>query len=179
MRWSWRSAQPKTPLETAEAIERVIDQLQAVVLDIRSYIFDLRPREFSGDLAEAVTNLAHEFQQNSQIATEVDVDVSVSPSLPTSLTVYNIAHEGLSNIQRHAQAELVTISLRISDGAGQLLLTDDGIGFDTGKDLNQSHRGLRNMLTRARAVNADLQLESSPGKGTRLSLRFPLNPSGS
>ena len=160
--------------EAAEGIERVIDQLQAVVRNIRSYIFDLRPREFSGDLAEAVSNLAHEFQQNSQIATEVEINVSATPSLSTSLTVYNIAHEGLSNIQRHAHAEQVRIALDVSDSGGHLLIVDDGVGFEIGADRGQSHRGLRNMLTRARSIDAELQLDSSPGNGSRVSLRFPV-----
>ena len=159
---------------TAEAIERVIDQLQAVVRNIRSYIFDLRPREFSGDLTEAISNLAHEFQQNSQIAVEADIDVSVVPNLATSLTVYNIAHESLSNIQRHAQAEQVRISLQVKDTGGLLLVVDDGVGFDTGADVGQSHRGLRNMFTRARSIDGELEMDSSPGSGTRLSLRFPV-----
>lgn len=164
------------PNETTEAIERVIDQLQAVVLNIRSYIFDLRPREFSGDLAEAIANLANEFQQNSQIAVEADIKVTAMPSLSTALTVYNIAHECLSNIQRHSRAEVVRLSLRVNDDGGQLIIADDGIGFDFDPNLSQSHRGLRNMFSRARSIEADLELDSSSGNGTRLSLRFPLNP---
>jgi two-component system CheB/CheR fusion protein len=162
--------------ETAEGIERVIDQLQAVVRNIRSYIFDLRPREFSGNLPEAVANLAHEFQQNSQVVTEVQIDASATPNLSTSLTVYNIAHESLSNIQRHARAELVKVTLEFSNGTGQLIVADDGVGFEVGADREQSHRGLRNMFSRARLIDAELKLDSSPGNGTRLSLRFPISP---
>jgi PAS domain S-box-containing protein len=165
--------------ETMEGIERVIDQLQTVVRNIRSYIFDLRPREFSGNLVEAVSTLVHEFQQNSQIATEIEINVSTTPSLSTSVTVYNIAHESLSNIQRHARAELVRITLEIDNHGGHFLVVDDGIGFDVGIDYGQSHRGLRNMFARARSINAELQLDSRPGQGTRLSLRFPVSsPAG-
>jgi two-component system CheB/CheR fusion protein len=162
--------------ETIEGIERVIDQLQTVVRNIRSYIFDLRPREFNGNLSEAVSSLAHEFQQNSQVATEVEISASAEPSLATSLTVYNIAHESLSNIQRHAQAELVKIKLAVNEGSGHLLIVDDGVGFELGSDQGQSHRGLRNMFARARSIEGELELDSSPGNGTRLSLRFPLSP---
>jgi PAS domain S-box-containing protein len=166
----------ETSSDTAESIERVIDQLQTVVQNIRSYIFDLRPREFSGDLSEAFANLANEFQQNSQIQTELEMDVAASPHLTTSLTVYNIAHEGLSNVQRHAQAERVTISLQVDQDGGELRVSDDGVGFDAGADRGQSHRGLRNMVARAKSIGAELSLESKPGKGTRLALRFPLDP---
>jgi signal transduction histidine kinase len=151
--------------------------LQEVVLNIRSYIFDLRPREFSGNLVDALSSLASEFQQNSQIATEIDIQGDGSPSLATSMVVYNIAHEGLSNIQRHAQAESVKIMLRIEETTGQLILIDDGVGFEVNADRGQIHRGLRNMFARAHSVDAELQLDSSPGSGTRLSLRFPLEPS--
>jgi hypothetical protein len=136
-------------------------------------IFDLRPREFGGDLVEAVTNLANEFGQNSQIATEVEIRGNGSVDLPTSMAVYNIAHESLSNIQRHSRASNVSVLLELDDGAGRLEVVDNGVGFDMGVDLGQSHRGMRNMYARARAVDAELDVESAPGAGTRLVIRFP------
>jgi PAS domain S-box-containing protein len=155
------------------SLEHVIDQLHGVVRNIRSYIFDLRPREFSGDLVEAVANLTNEFGQNSQIATELEIRGSASVDLPTSMAVYNIAHECLSNIQRHSQASSVSVVLELDNGTGQLEVVDNGVGFDMGADRGQSHRGLRNMYARARAVAADLEMESAPGEGTRLVIRFP------
>ncbi|HEY7465823.1 MAG TPA: PAS domain S-box protein [Dehalococcoidia bacterium] len=155
------------------SLEHVIDQLHGVVRNIRSYIFDLRPREFSGDLVEAVTNLTNEFGQNSQIATELEIRGNASVDLPTSMAVYNIAHECLSNIQRHSRASNVSVALEFDDGTGQLEVVDNGVGFDMGADRGQSHRGVRNMYARARAVAADLEMESAPGQGTRLVIRFP------
>jgi two-component system CheB/CheR fusion protein len=155
------------------SLEHVIDQLHAVVRNIRSYIFDLRPREFSGDLVEAVSNLANEFGQNSQIATELEIRGNVSVDLPTSMAVYNIAHESLSNIQRHSRASNVSVVLELDDGVGRLEVVDNGVGFDMGVDLGQSHRGMRNMYARARAVEAELDVQSAPGEGTRLVIRFP------
>jgi PAS domain S-box-containing protein len=164
--------------ETIDGIERAIDQLQTVVRNIRSYIFDLRPREFSGNLAEAVSNLANEFQQNSQVATQLVVQGDGVPSLATSLTVYNIAHESLSNIQRHAHASQVSVTLDLGESEGKLLVADNGVGFDANADSGQSHRGLRNMRARARSIEAELELDSSPGSGARLTLRFPLAAPG-
>jgi len=154
-------------------LERVIDHLHGVVRDIRSYIFDLRPREFSGDLAEGVSNLADEFKQNSQISTSIEIDRLVAAKIETSLAVYGIAHESLSNIQRHAGASHVSITLRREGDACVLEVNDDGAGFDTTVALSDGHRGLRNMVSRARGVNAVLDVRSAPGQGTRLRLRFP------
>jgi PAS domain S-box-containing protein len=156
------------------SLERVIDHLHDVVRNIRSYIFDLRPREFGGDLVEAVTNLTNEFGQNSQIPTVLEISGSGSVALDTSMAVYNITHESLSNIQRHSRAAHVNVRLELSDGNGCLEVTDDGVGFDLTEDRAQTHRGLRNMQARARAVEADLALESAPGQGTRLKIVFPL-----
>jgi PAS domain S-box-containing protein len=166
------------PSETDQSIERVIDQLHTVVRNIRSYIFDLRPREFNGSLTEAVTSLANEFQQNSQVPTDVEVVGNASPSLTTSMTVYSITHECLSNIQRHAAATQVKIRLEFDDQAGELEVEDNGVGFDASADRGQSHRGLRNMFARARSIDAEMNLDSSPGKGAKLKLRFPLSPIG-
>jgi signal transduction histidine kinase len=155
-------------------LERVIDHLHDVVRNIRSYIFDLRPREFGGDLVEAVTNLTTEFGQNSQIPTVLEISGSGNADLNTSMAVYNITHESLSNIQRHSHASHVNVRLELNDGSGCREITDDGVGFDMSADRTQTHRGLRNMQTRARAVEADLALESAPGQGTRLKIVFPL-----
>lgn len=157
-----------------EAIGRVVDRLHGVVRDVRSYIFDLRPREFSGDLSEAIGSLAQEFSQNSQIQTSTEIeDGGAAADLATSMAVYNIAHECLSNIQRHSQATHVWIGLRFDGDSGQLEVVDDGVGFDPGAAQSGTHRGLRNMQSRAREVNAELNLESAKNRGTRLSVRFP------
>jgi PAS domain S-box-containing protein len=158
-----------------DALEHVIDQLHAVVRNIRSYIFDLRPREFSGDLVEAVTNLSNEFAQNSQIATVLDIRAGAAVALPTSVAIYNIAHESLSNSQRHSKASEVRVMLDLSGSVGALEVMDNGVGFDIEADVSQSHRGLRNIQTRARSVDADLTLESKLGKGTCLTVRFPVD----
>jgi signal transduction histidine kinase len=88
--------------------------------------------------------------------------------------VYNIAHESLSNIQRHSRATEVNITLNLDDGLGVLEVVDNGVGFDLSADRSQSHRGLRNMHARARSVNGELQLSSEPGAGTKLAVRFPV-----
>jgi two-component system sensor kinase FixL len=157
------------------SLERVIDHLHGVLRNIRSYIFDLRPREFSGDLVEAVTNLTSEFGQNSQIQTAVDIIGSGDVDLSTATAIYNITHESLSNIQRHSHASHVSIRLELDDGKGYLEVSDDGVGFDMSADLTQTHRGLRNMYSRAQTVGADLQMESAPGEGTRLTILFPVS----
>lgn len=157
----------------AAGVERAIDQLQEVVRSIRSYIFDLRPRQFAGNLAEALSNLAEEFGQNSQIETETSIigEADLEPS--TAVALYHIAHEGLSNIQRHAQAKHVSVTLSFFGRSGLLEIKDDGVGFDPSREIPESHHGMRNMAARVRSIHATLNVASAPGKGTRLSIDFP------
>jgi PAS domain S-box-containing protein len=156
-----------------DGIEKAIVQLNQIIRGIRSFIFDLRPREFSGSLSDALANLADEFAQNSQIATQSNVERGEEPKPGTSMTVYLIAHEALSNVRKHARANRVLVSLSFSDGAGHLAIRDDGTGFDPSVKPPPGHYGIHNMMTRARSIGATLEVESAPGKGTSLRLSFP------
>jgi PAS domain S-box-containing protein len=76
-----------------QSVERAIEQLHNVTRSIRSYIFDLRPRHFTGNLPGALQDLAREFQQNSQIATSASIEEAL-PQLDSgrSVALYQIAH---------------------------------------------------------------------------------------
>jgi PAS domain S-box-containing protein len=166
-------------VEGRKGVERAINQLHNTTRNIRSYIFDLRPRQFTGDLPSAIEDLAREFQQNSQI----NCGVGLGSNLPeldmeTAVAFYQIVHEALSNIQKHARASFVQILLRRTSKAFWLEVIDNGVGFDTTAEVGQQHRGLRNMVTRCKNAGADLHFISAPGKGATIRIELPLAPSG-
>jgi PAS domain S-box-containing protein len=170
---------PEADEEGRKSVERAINQLHNTTRNIRSYIFDLRPRQFTGDLPSAIEDLAREFQQNSQI----NCGVGLGSNLPeldmeTAVAFYQIVHESLSNIHKHAKASFVQILLRRTNRAFRLEVIDNGVGFDTTAEVGQRHRGLRNMVTRCKNAGAELQFISSPGKGTTVRIDLPLAPSG-
>jgi PAS domain S-box-containing protein len=160
--------------EVKRQVERAIEELHDVSRDIRSYVFDLRPRQFAGNFSNALMELADEFQQNSQIETQVEISPGL-PTIPTSqaVSLYLVVHEALSNVRKHARASRVSISLRRVDPYIQLSIADDGTGFDPGGEVPERHRGLRNMKARARAADAVMSIESQPGGGTSVNLRIP------
>jgi signal transduction histidine kinase len=84
----------------------------------------------------------------------------------TSQQVYRIAEEALNNIVRHANAR--HIAMRWAQHT--LTIRDDGAGFDTSASPN-GHYGLVGMKERAELINADLKIDSAPGKGTRIQLK--------
>jgi signal transduction histidine kinase len=158
----------------SQTVEHAISQLHEVVRSIRSFIFDLRPREFSGTLPEALTNLAAEFQQNSQITTRTEIDFVCDIEIEVAVAAYHIAHEALSNIQKHSRASSVIVSLSQNSPHARLEIRDDGVGFDVAASPPEGHHGMRNMAARARAMQAMLSIDSAPGKGATVSLVFPL-----
>ena len=163
------------PDEVRRRIDRAIDQLNDTIRDIRSYIFELRPARFSGDLTESLGGLAHEFRVNSLIETSIDV----SPNLPPvsgegGTALFHIAQEALNNIRKHARASTVDVGLHAEGGHVTLSITDNGDGFDAGHDFSEEHRGLRNMASRARAAGGTLSIDASPTKGTRIQVDIPV-----
>lgn len=165
----------QAPLEAKTSVGHSIEQLQGVIRDIRSYIFDLRPRQFTGNLGQALRELGQEFQANSSIPTEVQAPQELAElDHSAGVALYIIAHEALSNTRKYAEASNVLISLDHSEAGIRLDVRDDGRGFDTTEEVAQVHRGLRNMASRAGIIGANLGIESAPGRGTVIHVEVSL-----
>jgi two-component system sensor histidine kinase DevS len=156
-------------------LDRSITQLNDVIRDIRSYIFELRPTRFSGDLREALPALVQEFRINSL----AEASLSMPDELPevdeaVSAALFHIAQEALSNIRKHAGARTVGVRVAGDGGALVLEIRDDGRGFDTARTFSEEHNGVRNMMSRAEAAGGTLSIESTPGVGTVLRAAIPM-----
>jgi PAS domain S-box-containing protein len=170
---------PESDEEGRRGVERAINQLHNTTRNIRSYIFDLRPRQFTGDLPSAIEDLAREFQQNTQINAAVGLGGNLPDlDMETAVAFYQVVHEALSNIRKHARATFVQILLRRTDRAFRLEVIDNGQGFDTSAEVGQRHRGLRNMMARCKNAGADFRIDSTPGRGAHIRIDLPLSPAG-
>ncbi len=96
----------------------------------------------------------------------------------TALQVYRIAQEAISNALRHANAEVVWVTLSDDDGDLAVEVEDDGIGFTVDADRTRSV-GLYSMTRRAHSVGAALTVETSPGAGTTVRVVLPAAAVGS
>ncbi len=85
---------------------------------------------------------------------------------------YLVCKEAINNAAKYSRCKNVTILLKQQDDGIQLIVSDDGIGFDEEK--NTAGNGLRNMESRASAMNAGLRIISSPGKGTLVKMDVPV-----
>ena len=91
-----------------------------------------------------------------------------------STGLFHITQEALANIAKHARARTVTMNLRRDGPLVILTLRDDGRGFDTSTVKAYTGHGLQNMQERARAMGAQLHLDSVPGQGTLIEVKLPV-----
>jgi signal transduction histidine kinase len=160
--------------ETASRLEGAVEELDRVIRDLRNYIFGLRPGILADrQLDQALRAMAAETQARSSMTVEVEVDAGLAASLSERSTdIVQVTREALSNVVRHARAATAKVSLSREGAVAVLTIDDDGVGFDAGGE--SVGNGLRNMRERAASLHGSLQVSSRNGKGTRLSIKFPI-----
>jgi signal transduction histidine kinase len=88
--------------------------------------------------------------------------------------IYRLAQEALNNVAKHARADVVDVVLERSAEYVSLIIEDYGVGFDPcNTETVGQGLGLIGMRERAALVGADLQIESTPGRGTTVIVRAP------
>jgi len=165
------------PAQAREKIEQAIEGLNKSIRDIRSYILDLRPRQFRGeDLMDGLKRLIDEFKANTQTEVSLIGPEDGKVTLPTShaTALFHICQESLANIAKHAHARRTTLQLWKAPERVLLEISDDGQGFDLAKMSATIGHGLSNMHTRARKVGGDVEITSELGKGTTVLAWVPL-----
>ncbi|MCW3093357.1 MAG: sensor histidine kinase [Ferruginibacter sp.] len=90
------------------------------------------------------------------------------------LILYRMSQEILNNMIKHSSAKQIEISLHATEKLIKLAFNDDGIGFNVEEQMNTPGAGLRNLQSRALLINAQLQIQSSPGNGTQITIELPL-----
>jgi len=140
---------------------------------IRNLALDLRPSALDElGLPVALQDYTETFASRTGIP--VRLELSGPPrrlSAETEITLFRIVQEGLTNVAKHAEANLVTVKLAFDSPNVKLTIEDDGVGFDVERALGVEQRkslGLLGMQERCHLIGGELQIQSHPGKGTRL-----------
>jgi PAS domain S-box-containing protein len=160
------------PARSAHAVEEVrrlthgaLAQMRTLLLELRADPLDEIPiQQLLRHLVEAT---------ESRVRTVVRLAVNEEEPLPGALhtPVYRIAQEALDNVARHAGAPHAWVNLDVVPTGIHLVLGDDGQGFDP-EAVDSSHRGLRCMRDRADEVGGRLQIQSSVGGGTQVTVAW-------
>lgn len=145
--------------------------------DLRHLINDLRPPQLDDmGLTAALRWMAERANERGLFQTELKISGEPIP-LPSELetTLFRIGQEALNNVAKHAQAKKVIVLLDYADGPS-LTVCDDGVGFNPTAMLDPNNLrtswGLIGMQERVNLINAELDIESEPNHGTRLTVRL-------
>jgi two-component system sensor histidine kinase DegS len=91
------------------------------------------------------------------------------------LAIYRVMQEALQNVHKHAHASAVGMAWSRANDTWVLHVTDDGMGFDLVKAARHKKSvGLLSMRERAELIGGSLQIQSTPGKGTAVTLQLPI-----
>lgn len=165
----------KAPRKSKQHVTQAIRQLNHLVLEVRQFIADLTRRTApSLDFTVALNQLVISCSSETRTTPELDLDptalTGVTPVIGEQLL--SIAREALSNSVRHAGASHRSVSLRKIDSSIRLRVADDGKGFDLDRKRRRGH-GLANMAARARTIGAQFTLDSTPNRGTSITIDVP------
>ena len=164
-------------------IEECTRMVDNAVRQIRSVARNLRPSVLDDlGLSDALESVLEQHAQASGWRTRMMSDEigRLAPELET--TCFRIGQEALTNVARHAKATLVEIDLHARERELELVVRDNGAGFDAAQigspEMRRKHFGLVSMSERANLAGGKLAVESAPGQGTRLRVTLPLTATG-
>ena len=168
----------RTDPDRCEAqLEEIAQGVKGHTQDIQELIYDLRPLALDQlGLTGAIKQQAERFGQQAAIEATFESPQELALAPVTEVTVFRIVQECLSNIQKHAKASQVGVSLQVMDTGMELRITDDGRGFVQNKVVSgtvESGHGLLNMRERAELLGGSFSVKTSPGRGCQVILYIP------
>ena len=167
------------PADTFQPVHSRMHDSMVIVNDtiesIRNVITDLRPSTLDDfGLTATIRWYGELFTKRTDIAITMQIE-ELLPRLPahTENAMFRIFQESLTNVQKHAHATEVTVSLEEKEHKVRLLIHDNGIGFDTtnmSKIPERKGWGLVMMTERAREALGNFSVKSQPGQGTQVAV---------
>jgi signal transduction histidine kinase len=158
----------RDPTKAVETINTAKLLASQCLQDTRQAVQTMRQSPF--DLNNALSTLVSQIQPNQQIEIQTQLNLPLLP-LQTSRQLYCIIQEGLTNIQKHAQATRVRLQGQGTEDGIQIKLMDNGCGFEL---LTPSLGfGLRGMQERVQMLGGTLKIDSSPNNGTEIKVWVP------
>ncbi len=171
------SVQDSDLKQADKEIGRLREGVDRANVELRELLAHFRAPIDQRGIVPVLTDMMKQFREDNDILvfSQFHGD-EVNPPMHIQRQVVRIVQEALANVRKHADAHMVRLLLKLNfDGNGQLLIEDDGHGFEEATEDNLTsgdHIGLKVMQERAAYIDADLSLESEPGEGTRVELHF-------
>ncbi|MBM4424874.1 MAG: PAS domain S-box protein [Chloroflexi bacterium] len=161
--------------DVGDQVKETIRNVEDMMRHVRQVFYELRPPSLTAQpLAKTLETLC----SSLALSTGLRVDFSSQEQLPPipdvqATVLYRLIQEGVNNVVKHAKATSVWINLEYVDGEMNISLEDDGQGFDPRRRVTYG-MGLQGIRERFFMLSGNLDIESAPGKGTRLYGSLPI-----
>lgn len=175
------SYQDRDPQETAQAILDAKEAAANALSDVRSSVGTLRSDEIKFSLVTSLEKLINGISGDSLKVNFSHKGSASGYSRSTLMILYRAAQEGLTNVQKHAQASEVDLDIEFGKDEATMILCDNGQGFDTAslmhpQSAQQSGFGLRGIRERLDMVRGMVALNSKSQQGTEIKIVVPKKP---
>ncbi len=160
-------------IEFAQLLRTTAEEVNRISADLRPHGLEIL------GLASALRGVVAEFAERMGLSIKVNF-AKMTTRLPAraELALYRVLQEALRNVEQHAKARHVTVTLARRGAVVQLAIRDDGVGFDAsaqqGHGMQAGRFGLLSMRERARAVSGSLNVKSTTSGGTEIRLNVPV-----
>lgn len=163
--------------QDATAVARVVDEIDAGVResysDVRELLLHFRTRTSDEDIEPALRTTLSKFEHQTGLHVQLDIEGHGLPLDPdVQVQALHVVQEALSNVRKHARAQRVWLRVQQAP-EWRFEVRDDGRGFDAHAVPGEAQVGLRIARERAQRVGGRVDVESTPGEGTRVTLTLP------
>lgn len=164
-------------VRAAAEAERITAACESASREARALLTELRDEAALLPLPDAVAAVVRRWGEENGVTVTCAIDERADLPLRTRHEVLAIVGEALTNVERHAAARSVEVTLARGDDGVELTMRDDGRGFERvpADELSRlGHYGLIGLGERAEGIGGELTVESAPGAGTTIVARFPV-----
>ena len=161
-------------------VDRAIELTRDGMTQTRHFLNQLRSKKNKPDQIDLVDALRRDLPRLT-VGTAIQVNVTqhgqpMALAAKLELVLFRVAQEAVTNALRHSGAQTITVTLSYESDGVILAVSDDGRGFDLAAKATVRGIGLTGMQERVDALAGTLEIDSTPGQGTRISARMPLLP---
>jgi len=167
----------RNPEAGRQKLAEVRELTRGALAEMRTLLMELRPAALEDvPLPDLLQQLSEAFTGRARVPVDLNLDRTINLPPNVKIGFYRIAQEALNNISKHARASQVQIHLVQENGHVQMLISDNGIGFDLHKNNLPDHFGLGIMEERAQSVGAAYTIQSQVGSGTQIRVAWEAEP---
>ena len=161
-----------------EALDDMYRSAQSLTRAVDEIVWAVNPA--NDTLPRLFTFLAHDAEDMAR-GGGLELQIHADDDLPDIMLPASTRHhlcmlvrEAVANVLKHARAGVLDVSLRYHAGTVDVVIADDGVGFDHAMPARDGHDGLANMQARMDELGGTLSIDSAPGRGTRVAVHVPL-----